>query len=405
MKRKVLISLVVVIIGLVSTLFLIDFKEKKSIKFDKGMPYLALNNKNFDVNFLKLETKGENIVYSPLSIKYVLNMLREGADRNTLKEIDNLLGDNKINKYRNTAEKVSIANAIFIRSDFKGKIRDSYTNTLKSKYNAEIKYDDFIDKKNVNKWVEEKTFKLIKEMLTDEDIQGDKLRLVLINTLAINMEWVTPFNERTGSGTFYKSDGRKVKSTMMNMITNGKDHTYYIDDSVTILRKDLKAIDDANLEVVFIKPNSDIDKFIKDIDTKKLNELLSKTHTVNDKEVNLNITLPKFTYEYEISLKNDLQKLGINDLFNNKEVDLTKIYKENSDNAAVSDIKHKAKIEMSELGVKAGAATAAITYDSAGSLKSKNDIDLIFDKPFMYLIKNKTNEDVWFIGVVNEPIV
>ncbi len=51
------------------------------------------NLEDFDLTFLKLETNYQNIVYSPLSIKYALAMLKEGSHGETKAQIEALIGD------------------------------------------------------------------------------------------------------------------------------------------------------------------------------------------------------------------------------------------------------------------------------------------------------------------------
>ena len=64
---------------------------------------------------LKLEASEENLVYSPLSIKYALSMLNEGASGTTKEEIDKLIGNLNLTKYNDIENVLSLANSIFIR--------------------------------------------------------------------------------------------------------------------------------------------------------------------------------------------------------------------------------------------------------------------------------------------------
>ena len=66
-------------------------------------PYRITSNKleNFDLYFLQLENKQENKIYSPLSIKYALEMLSEGADGDTKEQIDGIIGEYKNKNYTN----------------------------------------------------------------------------------------------------------------------------------------------------------------------------------------------------------------------------------------------------------------------------------------------------------------
>lgn len=48
---------------------------------------------NFDLQFLKLENEEVNKVYSPLSIKYALQMLNDGASGASREQISAIIGN------------------------------------------------------------------------------------------------------------------------------------------------------------------------------------------------------------------------------------------------------------------------------------------------------------------------
>ena len=64
---------------------------------------------DFDLRFLRLENKQENIVYSPLSIKYCLAILKDGASGNSEKQLENLIGDYEPKGFTNS-KNLSLAN-------------------------------------------------------------------------------------------------------------------------------------------------------------------------------------------------------------------------------------------------------------------------------------------------------
>ena len=142
--------------------------KKETIKTDNKeykSEYRMSGNglENFDLYFLKLENKKANMVYSPLSIKYALEMLAEGAEGDSKAQLDNVIGDYKAKKYPNN-QHMAFANAMFIRNSFKENIKEEYIKNLQDKYGAEIIYDDFASAANFNNWVNEKTLKLINSL-------------------------------------------------------------------------------------------------------------------------------------------------------------------------------------------------------------------------------------------------
>ena len=75
----------------------------------------------------------------------------------------------------------------------------------------------------------------------------------------------------------------------------------------------------------------------------------------------------------------------------------------------ISDTVHKANISFSNDGIKASAVTLAggmgdggCNFDYFYEIPVK-EIDLTFDKPYMYIIRDKESGEVWFAGTVYEP--
>ena len=125
------------------------------------------SNENFAMQFLKLENNKQNLIYSPLSIKYALKMLNEGANGNTKAQIEKVIGNLNLSKYNNIENVLSLANGIYIKDTYSNNIKESFKNILSEKYNAEINYDSFSNATNINKWIENKTLGIIQNMVGD----------------------------------------------------------------------------------------------------------------------------------------------------------------------------------------------------------------------------------------------
>lgn len=206
-KKKGSKTLIIIIILLIVVIALIGigvyFLSSTKVKVENTKTYSPYSIsgsslQNFDLAFLQLENKESNKVYSPLSIKYALEMLSEGSKGNTKDQIDSIIGNYVARKYVNSSN-MSFANAIFIRDSFKNSVEDDYENVLTSKYNAEVVYDSFNNANNLNSWVSNKTFNLINNLF--DDISGKNL--ILTNALAIDMEWVNKIQSEHDS---YRED-------------------------------------------------------------------------------------------------------------------------------------------------------------------------------------------------------
>ena len=58
---------------------------------------------------------------------------------------------------------------------------------------------------------------------------------------------------------------------------------------------------------------------------------------------------------------------------------------------------------MNENGTKAAAVTIFILDKNAAYIEPKDKIEVKFDKPFIYIIKEKNSDNIWFFGTVYTP--
>ena len=364
-------------------------------------------SEDFSYEFLKMESKeneGTNIIYSPLSIKYALNLLNEGANGKTKEEIDNIIGDLKLTKYKNIDKVMSLANSVWIREQYKDGVLDSYNKAVEDKYNAEIKYDKFESAKNINRWISDKTFGIINDFFTDEKIKDDEeLFMILVNALAIDMEWDSNFSTNNTANGIFDKDGSNLNVAFMkksNVFEDGI--SYKIDDDVTVLAMDLKEYDGVQLEFDAIMPNEEaLDEFITNIDSQKIDKYLSNLTKASETEDDVNVKVPKFDFDYSIMLKQELMAMGMKEAFGHS-ADFSKIT--GDDSLYVNDAIHKADIEFSEEGIRAAAVTTFM-LDSKALISENDVINVNIDKPFLFVIRDKETGEVWFVGSVYNPVL
>jgi len=361
-----------------------------------------ISNPDFDFSFLKLENEKKNMLYSPLSIRYALKMLEEGADDSTYNEINKVVGNEELPKYTSIDKVLSLANGLFIRDNYYERIKKSYINTLKEKYDAEVVQDEFKDAQNANQWVEDKTLGIIKNMLEDDIVQNPNNVMLIMNALAIEMEWAKQFSSaRTRGETFYMENGQEMKAAMMyEDAVSSEVVSYYKDNDITVLTMNLKDYDGTQFEFMAIMPKENLSGFIENISKEQINQINKKLILASDEKGGVSIKIPKFKFSYDLKLKEDLIELGIKDAFDEKSANFSKM--EDSKELYVSDALHKADIEFSEDGVKASAATTiVIQVKSAPGITEP--IKIVINKPFMFVIRDKNTKDIWFTGTVYEP--
>lgn len=357
---------------------------------------------NFATSFLQMENENKNMVYSPLSIKYALNMLNEGANGKTKTQIENILKNVNLPKYNNINKVLSLANATYIRDTYKQYVIDDYKNTLMGKYNAEVIYDKFKNAKNVNDWIENKTLGIIKNMLSDELVQDPNMEMLLINALAIDMEWESPFECKDTYGKEFKlADGSTMNATTLQKKTSSDDVLYYKDENITALTMNLQKYDDTQLEFTAIMPNNNLSDYISTFSTEELNSITKKLKPASSNKYGIDIEIPKFSFDYNLKLKKDLMQLGITEAFSETDADFTNMTN-NPMGLYVNDALHKANIDFTEKGVKAAAVTVIVMFDKAAMIIEEPE-EVKFDKPFLYVIRDKSNGEIWFLGTVYKP--
>ncbi len=390
MKKK---KAVIIIIAMLVIIFITSLVISKNNENTIRKRNISKVDYKFTLNFIKEVDKNrkDNYLVSPYSVEIALNMLRDGTSGNSKKQIEDALGNRVINNL-SVNKNIKIANGLFVKDLYKKDISNKYVKGLKNDYSADVIYDEFKTPKVINDWVNNKTDKMIPVLLDQVDAN---FVLAIVNALAINEEWENSFKcEKTIKDTFTKKDGSTIKVAMMNGTNNG---TYFETDNAKGVVLAYKSKNDKEgLEFIAILPN-DIDSYINNLNEKELTAIDSYK---GNSESELRIAIPKFSYEYDLQdFMKVLQNMGVRDVFNPGAANLSAMFKKDND-FYVSEAIHKTYIELDEKGTKAAASTAVVI--------SKNDaegdyVSIRFDKPFVYIIRDKKTKDILFFGKVLEP--
>ena len=416
MKRTFNLFAVIVIICMAGAIaYKIIYKEKVPQKpKDPSIltPVVDIEKMDYKL-FNQLYLNKSNYLISPLSIAYALNMVNDGANNNTKTQIDKIINDYSLPKINNIPNVLGMANSIFIKEDFKQNIREEYINTLNTKYGAELKYDTFENADNINKWVNEKTFGMIPKLT---ESVSKELVLVLMNALAIDIDWKNQFKcSYTSKYEFTKSDGSKKEVSMMRS-DEGDILTYIESDTAKGIIKPYVSYDldtgsyateetsnSFELEYIAILPNENINDYLKTFNEDELNNLLNNKREASS-TLQINLLLPKYSYDYDFELKDALVNLGMTDAFTENIADFSNILIENPEvGVYISKAIHKTHIELNEKGTKAAAVTAFMLDKNTSIRDEKEMINVTFDKPFLYLIVDKNTKNIWFMGTVFDP--
>ena len=410
MSKKTLLTVVIILLGISligTSAVLLTSKANKDpneggnsggenptqTKFDP--------NDGYNLKVIKELSKEENFLISPYSIEIALNMLKEGAKGNTRAEIEKLVVTRDIKNIA-SGDKISVANAMFIKDKFKNIIEDKFTQTLKSKYSSDVLVDAFETPEVINNWVKENTKGMIDKIL--DDMSKDFV-LGIANAVAIDVEWESPFEcQNTRSAEFTKADGTKMNVEMMHNTYSSSSYKYFKTDSATGVIIPYKSVEKEELEFVGILPNKDVKTYISKLSKDELDNI-DKNAKKATQDVQLSLSLPRFSYTYKVEkFIENLQNLGIKEVFDKEKANLRNIITEENmaENLYVAEAIHKAYIDLNEKGTKAAAVTYFGMDKNSAYIEAKYE-NIEFNKPFMYIIRDKETKDIVFAGAVYTP--
>lgn len=349
--------------------------------------------------------KSENQLISPDSILTALVMVENGAEKETLDEMVTVLGKDvpaaDYNKYMaglnnrltsSDVAKYKVANAIWADED-ENLIQKDFIKINKEHHNAPfylVKFDSSVIE-DINNWASNNTEGLIKEIVSD-DILTPELRMLLLNAVLFEDQWLMPFNDPS-TDTFRGASGDEF----VKMLSQAEAFDYF---EVNGGKAFVKPYAGGKFAFVGIEPPSEesIDEFV---DTLHGKEFMAKWNLKSNELVD--IKLPEFKYEYSASLKEPLMAMGIYEAFDKSMADFGGIFKSQGpqDVTYISDVLHKTYIELDKNGTKAAAVTAVIV-DKATSTPEQQYKKVHLDHPFVYAIVDYETGLPLFLGIVRD---
>jgi serpin B len=386
----------------------------------EAMQKLAQENNHFAADAYKLIAKpDENCFFSPYSISSALAMTYAGARGKTADEMQKAMrwtqptseafhaafGDLQAEIDKSNSKKLitKVANRIWINEGVK--LMPNFVAQNTKYYGAGIEKIDFGNSiaaaQTINKWVESKTNNLIKDLLTPENLKD--ARMVLVNAIYFYGEWLLAFDEKQSQNmTFTTGKGEAVETKFMIMRewskkTPNKTFKYTEDNDVQVL--ELPYHDNkSSMVVVLPKQNYSLAKLIEDLDETKIQNWQQKLAELSHR---LNLYLPKWKITQQFSVKNILMKMGMDVPFSNS-ADFSDMIE--GGGITISDVIHKAFVDVSEKGTEAAAATAVIvTRTTSVQPRQEVVINFVADHPFLYYIKDNATGSILFMGHIHNP--
>ena len=365
-----------------------------------------LSSQNADVTdftirlFKASEESGKNTLISPLSVLCALAMTANGAEEETLQQMEEVLGmtTEDLNLYlysymKNLPQgdkyKLSLANSIWFTEDERFTVNQDFLQTNADYYGADIYKAPFNEqtKKDINNWVKQNTDEMIPEIL--DRVPVDAI-MYLVNALAFEAEWSAIYEKnQVREGVFTKEDNTKQNVDFMY----GSEGTYLEDENAAGFMKYYKG---GKYAFVAMLPDEgvSVSDYIASLTGESVNALLT-----NPQHTTVYTAIPKFETEYSVEMSEILKNMGMPKAFDPNNAEFEGLGTSNAGNIFISRVLHKTVISVGEKGTKAGAATVVEMADGAAA-EPQEPKEIYLNRPFVYMLIDCENSIPFFIGTM-----
>lgn len=350
------------------------------------------------------QSECSNVLLSPLSASIGMSLVANAANGTTRQEIEETLGFENANlnalngfNFRLVRElpeidgncRLALANSVWIDEDIK--VKYDYTERVSAAYGAEF----FVDKLasasamyKINNWAEKKTNGMISGLL--EGKLSEDVSAVLMNALYFKAGWSEYFKfdkKNTENAPFCNLDG---ESSMVPMMKGVFETTAFRDSNgANWLRMYFGR---GNYEMILVLPDEGVS--LPDYFGHLSQETIDAMGDYGMR-CEATVAMPKFDLCCTCKLNSVLRALGINSAFDN--ADFSNL---SDDMRKLNMVFQKTHIKIDEEGAEAAAVTAQTDFISPGPVDNK--MEFVFDRPFAFIIHERSSDSILFMGAINE---
>ncbi|XP_048258257.1 leukocyte elastase inhibitor-like [Haliotis rufescens] len=370
---------------------------------------VATANSQFGLDLYKKvasDLKDSNVFLSPFSISAALAMTQLGARGDTAAQMNQVLKwtdlqdsvhpgfEDYLGLLKTQGDYVlTTANRLFI-SDTCQLLPDFLKDTM-FHYEAETALADFQgstarEVKKINAWVEATTNGKILNLIADLD---PSTILVLVNAVYFKGSWEQMFSkECTNRDKFTVNAYQEV---IVDMMHSKKKFNLCFDETLNCQILEMPYVGgDLAMYVLLPKCLDGLDELEHKLNVNTLEFALSHMQ-----KLMVSVTLPKFTLQSSFHLNGILKSLGMTHAFDEHKADLSGI--DGTRLLYISEVVHKAFLEVNEEGSEAAAATAVVVRKRK---RVREDVEyFVANRPFLVIIKDKRADIVLFMGRLLNP--
>ena len=362
----------------------------------------ATNQFGFDLfNKLRLKDRNQNIFYSPLSVTLALAMTYNGAAGETQAAMARTLkieglGQDELNqasaallkalKSADPKVELLIANSLWSRQGVK--FNEAFLERNRQFFGAEISSLNFADPSavnTINNWVSRNTKNKIPTIMDRIDARDV---MFLINAIYFKGLWEKKFDQAlTRNEPFHQLSGA---SKTVPMMSQAGDYPYYQGDKFQAVRL-FYGQKGASLELFLPDQGSSVEELMQNLTLEKYDQWAKNLRPSPG-----DLKIPRFKAAYESSLNEALAALGMGPAFNPTQADFSGMRPEKD--VFISQVKHKAILEVNEEGTVA----AAVTSVGVRTTSLRQRFTFTADRPFLMVIKDQATGTILFMGVIKE---
>jgi serine protease inhibitor len=338
-----------------------------------------------------------NVFISPTSAAFALAMTYNGARGETAAQMAAALGIGHLDRetinetsrrwlaaLRATGDpgaELAVANGVWHLDSYP--VLDSFRQRAGSQYGAEIQ--PITTAAAINAWVDQATRGRIRKIV-DGEIPGDVVAY-LINAIYFKADWTHQFDaKRTRPAPFYRADGSPVQVQMMSQTG---DFEIRSDESAMMLRLPYGA---GRFSMILALPHESAG--LPHLAARLNADRWTGWMTEFSPEGNLTVELPRFEIDWESSLKETLQQMGMVVPFLDGPADFSDMF--GARGPWIDDVLQKTYLKVDEKGTQAAAVTTVVMIDRAAA-------GVTFDRPFFLAIYDHATDTVLFLGHIADP--
>jgi serpin B len=348
----------------------------------------------------------ENLVWSPYSVTHAFALAYAGARGETREQLAGALRfpqdgdglhpvlnalDRAIESRAGKGVTIDTANSAWGQVAFPWE--REYLETLARHHGAGMRTVDFVRDRDgaakaLDDWVREETRGKIKDLFAPGDF-NELTRLVLANAAYLKAKWLIPFDpEATADAPFHAPGGTADVPTMQD----DREMPFAEDDGWEAVELPYEG-DRLAMVVILPQPGG-----LEDVERRLADGLLEELRGGLAPE-QIDLALPRFRVETKADLVPPFKQLGVRDAFDEDKADLSGMTAK--ERLFVAKARQKAFIAVDEHGTEAAAVTGLIVEALSAKPPPR---PFIVDRPFLFLIHDRTTGAVLFSGRVTDPV-